>query len=201
VLEDRLDELFNSKQVERIKKNVDATIADLKRIKRKRITFIWYTEPHPSQRPRASFRGGYIKMHVPLAAETKENFAKFFTGMFPNWVPISTPMTYNIKTYLKTPTSFPRSHKILAELGVIRPWGNVGDTDNLWKAYTDCAVGSCIKEDCLVDDMRTQKFYSTKPRVEFEIIYYDRWPKGFQPIRKENETNAISETTGKVPGR
>lgn len=181
-LEGRLDLLFRTKAIERVRKNVDTTIADLKRIKRRRLNFIWYTEPHPSQRPRASFRGGYIKMYVPLAAETKEDFQKFFHRTFPDFKPIGTPMSFHMRAYIRTPVSFPRSHKILAELGVLRPWGRVGDCDNIMKSYTDCTVGSLIEDDDLIDDMRCEKFYSAKPRVEFEVIYYDRWPKGLTPV-------------------
>jgi Holliday junction resolvase RusA-like endonuclease len=183
--EKRLEILFDTPQLNRIKRNVEATIEDFKKIKRRKLTFIWYTEPHPSQRPRANFRGGHIRMYVPLAAETKEDFQKFMAKTFPDWQPISTPMSFHVKAYLKTPQSAPRSHKILAELGIIRPWGRVADCDNILKAYTDCTIGSLIADDDMIDDMRSEKFYSSKPRVEFEIIYYERWPKGLTPVKYE----------------
>ena len=193
--EKRLELLFDSPQINRIKRNVETTVADFKKIKRRKLSFTWYTEPHPSQRPRASFRGGHIKMYVPLAAETKEDFQKFMSKQFPDWKPINTPMTFHIKAYLRIPVSAPRSHKILMELGIIRPWGRVADCDNLLKTYTDCTIGSLIADDDMIDDMRSEKFYSSKPRVEFEIVYYERWPTGLMPIKYEEVL-----TDGEVPG-
>lgn len=179
-LESRLTMLFDSRYIARIKTAVDATIKDAKKIKRTKLTFTWYTEPHPSRRPRANMRGNHVRMYVPLAAETKLNFAEFFRDSFPGFKPIRTPMRFYIKSYLKTPVSMPRHMKILAELGVLRPWGRVGDCDNLLKTYTDCTVDSLIVDDDLIDEMRSEKFYSIKPRVEFTIIYDNRFPRGLE---------------------
>lgn len=186
-LESRLTMLFDTRSIAKIKSIVDATIKDTKRIKRTKLTFTWYTEPHPSRRPRANMRGSHVRVYVPLAAKTKEEFFEFFTKSFPSFKPISTPMRFYIKSYLKTPVSMPRHMKILAELGVFRPWGRVGDCDNLLKTYTDCTVGSLITDDDLIDEMRSEKYYSIKPRVEFTIIYDSRFPKGLEPKYDEED--------------
>jgi Holliday junction resolvase RusA-like endonuclease len=182
-LEERLTLLFNCRSPERLKKAVDEALADFKKIKIKKITFVWYTEPHPSKRPRATFRGGYISMYVPMAAETKEDFGKFMKENFPDFKQINTPMTFNVKTYFKTPSSFTRTEKVLAELGVIRPWGRTGDVDNNLKTYYDAAMDTLIGDDATIVDGRSEKFFSLKPRVEYEIMYWDRYPKGYEPKR------------------
>lgn len=183
----RLTSLMDCRSINRIKRLVDATIKDAKRIKRTKLTFTWYTEPHPSRRPRVNQRGSHIRMYVPLAAETKLDFKEFFAEKFPGFKPIRTPMRFYIKSYLKTPVSMPRHMKVLAELGVLRPWGRVGDCDNLLKTYTDCTVDSLIADDDLIDEMRSEKFYSTKPRVEFTVIYDNRFPKGLEPKDYEED--------------
>lgn len=190
-LEGRLKLLMDSRYISRIKSATDIVIKDTKRIKRTKLTFTWYTEPHPSRRPRANLRGNHVRMYVPLAAETKLDFKEFFAENFPGFKPIRTPMRFYIKSYLKTPVSMPRHMKILAELGVLRPWGRVGDCDNLLKTYTDCTVDSLIADDDLIDEMRSEKFYSIKPRVEFTIIYDSRFPKGLEPKDYEEVTSDV----------
>ena len=186
-LEGRIDQLFNTRGQEKLKAAVDNAIKDVKRIKKKRFTCIWYFEPFPSHRPRANTTAGYVKIYVPLARETKEAFTKFWEENYPNTPPIGTPMKFNAKVYVKTPDSYNRLNKILAELGILRPWGRTGDLDNITKTIWDCGIGTMIVDDGLIEEMHCEKFYSIKPRVEYDITYDERFPKGMEPIKKEDD--------------
>lgn len=146
------------------------------KIRTKKFNFIWYTEPHPSARPRANSSAGYIRMYVPHAAETRKDFIEFFTEAYPDHKIIDTPMKFNIKAYAKTPSNFNRLEKLLAEAGYIKPFGRVFDGDNVYKAYTDCTMGTLISDDSLIYEGGFQKYYSVKPRVEFYIEYMTKFP-------------------------
>lgn len=185
--EERITNLFDCRSAKSVKNSVDEVIADLKKIKSKKLVFTWNTLPHPSHRPRVNMRSGYVHMYVPMAAATKTDFQKFIKELIPDFKMITTPMKFHIKVYMKTPESMPRFKKILCELGVIKPWGRVADCDNLLKTYTDCAIESLIADDGLIHDMRCEKFYSLKPRVEFEITYSNRWLK----CLADKEQNAL----------
>jgi len=184
--EERVNLILQTKNADVIKQNIQTTVDDLARIRKRKLTFTWYLEPVPSKRPRANSSGGYPQIYVPNAALIKREFQKFFRTNFPKFKPIHTPITlYQVRSYLRTPTWYPRSYKVLAELGVIIPWGkNHGDVDNFYKAYSDCAIGTLMEDDRLIGRINSEKFFSLKPRVEFEITFLERWPKGLEKLIK-----------------
>ena len=159
---------------EKYNKEIEAIAKKIKRIKTHKCSFVLYKVLKPSARPRANSTMGYIKMYVPHAAENAEWFENFFAGS--NLPKISTPCTLNIRIYEQTPSSFPMKGKILAELGLIRPWKRTGDFDNYAKSVADMMQHGMLEDDCLVVDSRQQLFYSAKPRVEVEVIYLDKFP-------------------------
>ena len=186
-LEERLNQLFDTRGQEKIKISVDKAVKDIRRIKRKRFSFTWYFEPFPSHRPKANSSAGYIRIYVPMAKETREAFGSFWKENYPDVPPISTPMNFSAKVYVKTPDSWSRLNKILAELGILRPWNRTGDLDNICKTIWDCAIGTMIVDDSLIIEMHCEKYYSIKPRVEYDIVYYERFPKGMEPVKKDGE--------------
>ena len=177
--EGRMKYIMTGRGIENIVKEAARIQKRIKKIKFKKITFIWYTEPSPSKRPRVTTLGGFQRIYVPGAAINKNEFQKFFKDEFDkDFKMINTPMSMSMKVYFKTPASYNRLEKILAEAEILRPWNRAnGDNDNNEKSYWDAMTDSVISDDCLVCDNDTHKYYSIKPRVEFEIKYMEKFPE------------------------
>jgi len=175
--ERRLELLYAVRGKEKLENKVQENIKRLKKIRWYTLQFTWYTEPKPAQRPRVkqTFRGPH--MYVPWAGDNKNVFGQFFTEEFPEHKIISTPMIFEVKAYLKTPTNFNRVEKVMAELGWLRPWGRSADTDNLIKSLTDITIDTLMTDDCLIEEVHGWKFYSIKPRVEYHLKYMSEFPE------------------------
>jgi len=143
-------------------------------------------EPKPSQRPRLS---GY-RVYVPGAYK---NTAFFHKNVLPTlgdlW--IETPCKTKIDIYVRTPASFSKSQKMLAEMKILRPWAHLGDIDNFEKGVLDAMQGNkkrkhggIMADDCLVIDMESHKYYSITPRYEVEITYMNQIPECIKKIMK-----------------
>lgn len=147
----------------------------IKKIKMKKITFTMWKVVKPSQRPRFNHRGPYIRTYVPHAKENGDWFAEFCKE---NELPfIETPCILNMNVYEKTPSSFNMKNKVLAELGIIRPWKRTGDFDNYAKGIADCIQHGMLKDDCLVIESTQKLFYSIKPHADIEIYYMEKFPE------------------------
>lgn len=146
----------------------------IKRIKWNTISFTIWKIVRPSPRPRASRRGAYIQMYVPRAKENGEWFESFFKEH--DLPSIETPCILKMTIYEKTPSSFSIKNKVLAELGIIRPWKRTGDFDNYAKGIADMIQHGMLKDDCLVIESTQKLFYSIKPHVDIEISYMTKWP-------------------------
>ena len=159
----------------KFKSEIDKIIKKFKKYKKKKIEFTWYKVLKPSARPRANMRSGLMHMYVPRAADNGKQFSEFCKE---NNLPIiDTPCTLNIKIYQKTPSSFSIKNKLLAEMGLIRPWGRTGDFDNYAKAVADAIQHGMLVDDCLITSSQIDKFYSIKPRVFVQIEYYEKFPE------------------------
>lgn len=147
----------------------------IKRIKKHKVEFTMWKVVKPSARPRANTRGGYIRMYVPGAAQAGDWFSKFAKE---NNLPfIDTPCKLNMEIYEKTPSSFSIKNKVLAELGIIRPWKRTGDFDNYAKGVADAIQHGMLKDDCLVISSSQELFYSIKPHANITIEYWDKFPE------------------------
>lgn len=155
--------------------SINAEAKKIKKIKYKKFTFIMWKIVKPSARPRANTRMGYVNMYVPHAKENGDWFEDFAKE---NNLPyVDTPCKVNIKVYEKTPSSFSMRHKVLAELGLLRPWKRTGDVDNYAKGVLDAIQHGMLKDDCLVIESTQELFYSIKPHAEIEIIYMEKHPE------------------------
>lgn len=159
--------------------NLVATIIDVyKTIKWKKIVIEIPTVPEPSHRPRLS---GY-RVYVPGAARNQRYFNNHvlpkLKGLF-----ITTPCKIDVDIYCQTPKSFNKTQKILAEMGILRPWVNTGDVDNFLKSVLDMIQPNekrghigIMANDCLVMDSNAHKYYSVKPRYILTITYMEKIP-------------------------
>ena len=150
-----------------------------KGIKWKSVSFTIPTAPVPSHRPRLSNN----RIYVPGAAKNATFFNRYVLPTLKGLM-ISTPCKVDARFYTKTPSSFSKIQTLLAELGFIRPWGRNGDVDNFSKTVLDQIqpnekrghVG-ILKDDALVFEMNSRKFYSVTPRTEVTITFMDSIPK------------------------
>ena len=156
-----------------------ATIVDIhKKITSKRVVIEIPENPEPSHRPRLS---GY-RVYVPGAAKHQRYFNKHILPKL-NGLFIKYPCKVEVDFYCKTPKSFNRTQTILAEMGILRPWGNTGDVDNFSKTILDMIQPNekrghigIMENDCLVYEMISRKFYSINPRYVMTITYMDSVP-------------------------
>jgi Holliday junction resolvase RusA-like endonuclease len=172
---ERITQILGKKSInEKFNKEVEIIAKKIKRIKYKKVSFTMWKIVRPSARPRAR-NIGYIQMYVPRAKEEGDWFEEFAKE---NNLPfIETPCILNIKVYEKTPSSLSIKNKVLAELGYIRPWKRTGDFDNYAKGIADAIQHGMLKDDCLVVESKVEKWYSTKPRAEIELLYMEKWPE------------------------
>ena len=185
---------INQKNVEQmlhdVSGNIQAKVSDIlgvfSGIKWNKVSFTIPTVPVPSHRPRLC---GY-RVYVPGAAKNQSFFNRNvlpkLNGLF-----ITTPCKMKVDIFCKTPTSFTKAQQILAEMKVIRPWGNTGDVDNFDKAVFDMMqpnekrghVG-IMSNDCLIIESHTNKYYSRTPRYEVTITYMDSVPESVAKVMR-----------------
>lgn len=161
------NEIFN--------KQIVACAKKVKRMRKTTLEFTMWKIVKPSRRPRANTSMGYVRMYVPGAAEAGDWFQEFAKE---NNLPfIDTPCELDMIIYEKTPSSFSIRNKVLAELGVIRPWKRTGDFDNYAKGVADAIQHGMLADDCLVIRSTQTLMYSIKPHAEIKITYYDQHPE------------------------
>ena len=167
-----LGKRFNN---EKFNKYVETEAKRIKKIKWKTIEFVMWKVVKPSRRPRFSKRGRFTRVYVPGAREAGDWFSEFAKE---NNLPfIDTPCHMNLTVYCQTPSSFNMKNKILAELGIIRPWNNTGDFDNYAKGVADAIQHGMLANDCLVIEGSQKLYYSIKPHAVVEIKYMESFPE------------------------
>lgn len=162
----------------RAKERLAGCINVYQSIRWKKVAFQIPTNPEPSHRPRLS---GF-RVYVPGAAKHQAFFNKHVLPNLKN-VFVSTPCKIDIELYVQTPKSFSIVQKILAEMKILRPWGNIGDVDNFEKTVLDSIQpnekrghSGILENDSLVVESHTKKFYSMTPRTEVVISYMGKIP-------------------------
>lgn len=168
----------------KVQENVAGVLAMFSSLKWKTVAFTIPMVPEPSHRPRLS---GY-RVYVPGAAKNQSFFNRnvlpSLNGLF-----ITTPCKIKADIFCQTPKSFNKSQRILAEMGVLRPWVNTGDVDNFDKAIFDMLqpnekrghVG-IMSNDCLIIESHSNKYYSINPRYEVTISYIESIPDSIASI-------------------
>ena len=166
--------LGNKVNNEKINMIITREAKRIKRIKKHKIEFTMWKVVKPSRRPRANTTTGFVRMYVPGAAEAGNWFEEFAKEL--NLPFIETPCILNMEIYEKTPSSFSMKKKVLAELGIIRPWKRTGDFDNYAKGVADAIQHGMLKDDCLVIESTQKLYYSIKPHACISITYMDKFP-------------------------
>lgn len=165
--EERIKLLYKEcKFPKKIKKEVQRRIHDIEKIGWEDVTYTMYILPKATPRPRSTSKRKFF--YVKGAADNKKYFKKRI--MQEDWDIIMTPCFFTCKSYFPIPKNMSKVDKILAEMGYVNDV-SMPDFDNLAKTYSDMIKGILLFDDRLIIKGGSEKYYSTKPRVEVSISY------------------------------
>ena len=134
------------------------------------VYFVVTGKPVGKGRPRASTRGGFVRMYTDAKtlgyeAAIADEAARAMSGA----EPFETPMQMQVSCYYPIPKSWPK--KIKQEAIDEERFPNVKpDLDNVVKAILDALNGVVYRDDAQVINLVATKRYSTDPRVEVYIF-------------------------------
>lgn len=170
-----IERFFNMVSEKKIKEKdfnkLQTEISRIRRIKKHEMSFVFYFTPQATPRPR------YSRFTKSFYVKNKMNYNEVF-GMFlksiDNKIQICTPCEFYCKTYSPIPSGMNKIESLLAELSLIK---NISkpDWDNLAKTYCDMIQKHLIIDDSLIYKGSLEKLYSSKPRIEIFIRYYDEF--------------------------
>jgi Holliday junction resolvase RusA-like endonuclease len=134
---------------------------------------IW-AEPTPYSPLRVNHATGHVYVpnkaklvkHIRDLIVSEIGLTNFTNGFFP----VFQETIVKTSLYLPTPNHFSKKCKFLAEMKVLRPISKP-DSDNILKILFDSIKDFLIYDDAQIVSEITEKYYSTKPRMEVEIIY------------------------------
>lgn len=166
----RVFDLFSLKKIkEKDFNKLKYEIRRIRGIQKHEISFVFYFTPQATPRPRYSkfTKSFYIKNKL----QYNDLFGQFIREVNIN-TKITTPCEFYCKTYSPIPSGMNKIETFLAELSLIK---NISkpDWDNLAKTYCDMVQKHLILDDSLIYKGSLEKLYSTKPRIEMIIKYYD----------------------------
>lgn len=132
------------------------------------IYFVVPGAPYGKGRPRASSRGGFVRMYTPaptLAYEAEiARIAEIARG---DWPVLATPMSLRVVAHHPIPVSWSKRKQHLALAGELVP--GKPDLDNVAKAVLDALNGVVYADDKQVIRLVAEKKYSFDPRVEVYV--------------------------------
>lgn len=134
------------------------------------VYFVVTGKPVGKGRPRASTRGGFVRMYTDAKTLGYEaaiaDEAKLAMGQLE---PFDTPMQLQVSCYYQIPKSWPKRLKQEALDGDVFPKVKP-DLDNVVKAILDAMNGIVYQDDAQVINLVATKRYATDPRVEVYIF-------------------------------
>jgi Holliday junction resolvase RusA-like endonuclease len=133
-----------------------------------KISFIVYGEPVAKGRPKFFRRGNFVGTYTPQKTQNAEKDFKQQALDYKPQTPLTEALELEIKVYRSIPKSMSKKRQILAENEILRPTTRP-DGDNYLKLCCDALNGIFWRDDSLIVDMRVQKFFSERPRIEVEI--------------------------------
>jgi len=130
------------------------------------VYFVVYGNPVGKGRPRATSRGGFVRMYTDEKTEAYESaVADEARIAMREWQAFDTPMQLQLSAYYPIPKSWSKKKRQMAMDGEIHPQVKP-DLDNVMKAVLDAMNGVVYVDDSQVINMVATKRYSSDPRVE-----------------------------------
>lgn len=132
------------------------------------IYFVVYGEPKGKGRPRASSRGGFVRMYTPAATQSYENeIAGLAAKAMGELSVLSTPISLRVVAHHAIPASWSKKKQLSALNGEVIP--GKPDLDNVAKAVLDAMNGVVYVDDKQVIRLIAEKRYSMEPKVEVYV--------------------------------
>jgi len=132
------------------------------------IYFVVPGDPQGKGRPKASSRGGFVRMYTPAATrQYEEKIAWAATLARGTWPVMCTPMSLRVVAHHPIPVSWSKRKQQQALAGELVP--GKPDLDNVAKAVLDALNGVIYLDDKQVIKLVAEKKYSFDPRVEVYV--------------------------------
>lgn len=132
------------------------------------IYFVVPGDPQGKGRPKASSRGGFVRMYTPALTRQYEDkiarLGEIARGEFPV---LATPISLRVVAHHPIPASWSKKKQQLALAGDVIP--GKPDLDNVAKAVLDALNGVIYLDDKQVVRLVAEKRYSFDPRVEVYV--------------------------------
>lgn len=139
-------------------------------------------EPVGKMRPRATNKGGYVRMYTPTETVNYESFVKLsFVNAFPEHVLITKPIVMKIWVYKRIADSIPAKKRELMLSGDLQV-ETKPDLDNIIKTICDALNNVAYVDDRLIVGLFATKQYSEVSKVVVEINEY---------VNKKENNNGI----------
>jgi Holliday junction resolvase RusA-like endonuclease len=122
-------------------------------------------------RARATSIGGRARLFTPAKTRRYEDLVRLEAARITQGKPqFEGALAVTLRAYVQTPQAISR-HKVKgpsAEAGVIRPLTRP-DLDNYIKQL-DCLNGIVFHDDSQIVELKAEKFYSARPRLEITVV-------------------------------
>lgn len=133
------------------------------------VYFVVYGTPIGKGRPRATSRGGFVRMYTDAKTLGFEAaVADEARIAMKEWEPFDTPMQLQLSAYYPIPKSWSKKKRQQAVDGDLHPQVKP-DLDNVLKAVLDAINGVVYVDDSQVINMVATKRYSTDARIEVYV--------------------------------
>jgi Holliday junction resolvase RusA-like endonuclease len=132
------------------------------------IYFVVPGDPHGKGRPKASSRGGFVRMYTPaLTRQYEAQIARLAEIARGDWPVLATPISLRVIAHHPIPVSWSKKKQQAALAGDVIP--GKPDLDNVAKAVLDALNGVIYLDDKQVVRLVAEKRYSFDPRVEVYV--------------------------------
>lgn len=125
-------------------------------------------KPMGKQRPRASKRGGFVRLYTPEATVNAETFTRLCAIDQVGQPMLEGPLVVALHAVFDIPGSWSKKKKAEALSGALRPTGKP-DLDNLAKLYSDALNKVVWGDDAQIVSMALSKSYGTEPGVVITV--------------------------------
>lgn len=137
------------------------------------ITIIVEGEPQGKGRPRASSRGGFVRMYTPSKTKDYEEvIANEARYAMRGREKISGPVLVELEMYHSIRKSWPKAKRELARINKVVPTIKI-DADNCLKVFCDALNGVAWVDDVQVVNATISKRFSDIPCVIFRVVPLD----------------------------
>ena len=124
------------------------------------------------QRPRATNKGGYVRIYTPKETINYESYVKaLFVQNYPEFIPLDIPLKINIVIIRTIPKSVSQKIKDKMLSGEIKVMVKP-DLDNVVKTIFDALNRITYTDDNLISEVYAKKIYGEIPKVIIEIESY-----------------------------